>query len=520
MPRDPQEHGQQPPWEGSASGELTDIFASVRPSAAPPSQADLTASTAQPPAESGGFTALFSAMNSPATGASMVAETTFSSEAPTQIFTAQPHAPAQTSTPPAADQTALFTPTNRVVPAAPPAATPPIPPGSGDFTQMFRPIAPPLVAPATPAVPVPATANPVSSAPAASGEFTQFFSAISAREAAVAKPQAAPATPPPVVPAFPSSASAQTPPPAPNAMAAQPGAFTQLFQQVQPPTADVPHVPTPAAPPPSASVLTTPVAPPPVVASAPDTQPGAFTQMFSQLKPPTAPAPISSIASPPSMPPTPVFAQPTPPLPAPPIFGAPAPRGSFTDVFAAQPTSPSASGSNAGFTDIFRPAPSAGDPFPAPGASSTPPAAYGSVPATFAVPPASPPVGAGDFTRLMQSLERPNQAASQIPAPLPMDAAFFNPAPAGAAAESEYTRVLRGAGAAPAGFCAAPQAPVAGSAAAPGLSLAPAAKEDAATGTDKPAKGKPRPLVLLLVVMNVLLLLALVVIGILVLRHK
>lgn len=506
MPRDSQEQGQQAPRKEQSSGELTDMFGSLQPVASGvPTGLPLAPVTAPPDVEGGGFTALFSTGKEVEEGGSSAAE------APTQMFAAQPATPAVRTSEPLADQTVLFTPVTREAPAVLPA---PPPSAAGEFTQIFRPIPPPAVKPAA--------AVPPSTSPAPSGEFTQFFSAVSARQAAgaretiVAKP-AVPTLPP---------ASAPAPTPVPSAAPA--GAFTQMFSQLAPPTPDrmassasagSPLQPfSPAAE--AAEIAAAPAPLPQALEKKPDAPPGAFTQMFSQLTPPvTSPQPISSpVISPPVIP---TGGQPAPPPVPAPMFGAPIPRGSFTEGFQTQSAASASAAPVGGFTELFRSPPSA-PPAAVPPAAPAP-EAYPAMPASFGMPPQPAPAaaGAGDFTRLMQSLEHPKAAApmSEPPAaPFSVDAAFFQGGHANSVGESEYTRVMRGGGAGQGG--SGLSVPSAGSAHSPGLLLAPAAKENDAASQEKLAKAKPKPLVLLLVVMNVLLLLALVVIGIVVLRHK
>lgn len=393
------------------------------------------------------------------------------SEAATQLFTAVP--PLERSTPSvsATEETRIFSavpaPESVTVPKPSNAAPPPPSRMASEFTSVFQPIAPP------PAMPAPPVAAAIESAP---GEFTQFFSAVSVRANAGVPARSAPLSAP-QVPAQAASSVTES----------QAGDFTQLFQQQL------------GARPLNAGVVPTQPMP---TGMQEQSHPGSFTQMFSG----------SSTAAPVSAPQAPLQAPGAPQ----PVFGEAAPRGSFTDVFAANPISQAAPERAKAEKAPFFP----GEPSPL---FTPPPAAKAAhMPSSFgALVPAEPTSmqtpAAGEFTRLMQSLERPASAPSAAAQPLPVDAAFFASSPA-SAGESEYTRVLRGGAAgSPAGAPMA--APAAGSAAAPGLALAPA---PAAEGpqTQAAEKQKQRPLVILLVVMNVLLLIGLLVIGLIVLHRR
>lgn len=523
MPENPS-HPQDGAMDRSGASEFTQMFGNAqRPGTAPPTAGPFAdpVSTA-PPVSDAGFTAIFGTPQpAPAAAASPVPAPD-ASEAPTQVFAALPHPPRPGSGVSASDETRMFS-TAAVTQTAPgaesvfaprpvaaslpfaapvPVATPvpaaaptlPTPPqAASEFTSVFQPIAPP------PMVAVPAAASVT--APA-SGEFTQIFSAVSARASGGAEPLSSapprPQTAPPIaplslqtVPATPQRAptpQAVVPPAPPEPQA---GEFTMLFGRQAPPQA--------------AAGAVAPIAPPAPPKTEAPPQPGSFTQMFSR-PPEGAPA----------FPPTPAPSQPAAqplnaadPFASDAIFGAPAPRGSFTDLFAAVPApQPAAGTASARGNDPFAAQPGPASPLDW-SAKPTPAAPVFHAPAPVA-PQAPAAAAAGDFTRLMQSLERPSAPAPVPASPLPVDAAFFAHTPASSAGESEYTRVMRGGAAAPA--AGLPIAtPAAGSSAAPGLALAPAAAALEKSLTDKAGKDKPKTLVILLVVMNVVLLLALIV---------
>lgn len=441
-----------------------------------------------------------------------------------------------------------------VVPADAPfmpqaAKTPPMPAPpvhSSEFTQVFTPLAPP-------AKPVPPPQSVSASSPAGGGEFTQFFSAISAREeaakpiAGVPAPTASARVSAPMVPALPALqrtvpvpfASGTAPaqphqgivPPTPNS-----DDFTQLFREgahVSPPEVALPQTMAEAPASPASPIRAEP----------------SFTQVFQQIQPPSSAV---------QQPVRPVVGV-TPPAPvAPPnhgqgafreeggwaAFGAPTQgSGSFTDVFAAQPSSaaaasrasvatPATHAGGDGFTALFQTpvqsASGAASPFDSLGGSPAPPpqnAASLPMPGSWPIPPApsqAEPLagGGGDFTKLMQSLGSPAQGQS-LPAtgsPFGAGGSFFA-APAAnnpGGGESEYTRVLRGSSQRDSVAPPAPKASLASNGPAPGMALESPKQPD---GEKKAEPKKSKTLVILLVVMNVLLVLALIVIGIVVLKR-
>ncbi len=554
-----------------ADDEFTRLF-SVEPNAAAPLAAPPSApAVAQPLAfapSDDDFTRIFSTIPSTTPAAAPPSPSSMANEA-TLIFE-------QVHVPPANPQSPTPVPPAPQAIAQPVTAVPPAPlraseqPAS-EFTQIFTSVAPPP--------PLPLEAKPVPAPASSSGEFTQFFSAISAREASSAKPAAQGPAMPPSGPVYPPVVPAPAPPVAQPAESA--GGFTQLFQQAQPPqpapaqqtsapvaqqpAASLSQQPPPAAEPGSFTQMFQQIQPPvqqpapravvspaPAPPSVPAADAGSFTQMFQQIQPPPSAAPlpaaVPSAAAAPAQsaaPQRPAFQQPADAWPA---FGPPAqPQGTFTDVFAARPeprlpqpeprlqqpapaappqwpASQPAAQDGGGFTQLFQTPPAApqahrSSSFGSPVADSSWPQSQ----SPSLSQNAAPPVAGGEFTRLMNSLASPGSASSSALNPgqaspsLPMqhDAFFGTPSAGGGSAErSEFTRVLRGSAQRESSAVAAP--PAAGPAA-PGLAPAPAKKEDA--GDKAPAK-KSKTLVILLVVMNVILVLALILIGILVMRHK
>ena len=479
MPHESNEPQEQPALT-SDSSEFTQLFGKAafpekQDSALPFAPATPLAPAATHNSDSG-FTAIFAPTQADLAAGSVPPRKPNLAEAPTQIFAALPSAEERGRVASAADETSLFSAApapHRVVEekqAPSPSTPPPTSRTASEFTSVFQPMALPTAMPA----PAPAVLDP------APGEFTQFFSAVSMRSnkeeqaGTAARPASSPL---PVVPA----ARAQAAAPAPAA-AAQSGEFTQLFQQ-QP------------ASPPFATPQTPHLKQQMVNEQA---HPGAFTQMFSQL--PVADAsPLPATTSP-----TPAQASGS----SQPIFGTAAPRGTFTDIFSASAVPPAYERTAAAVPETFL-----GEPSPSfPAAPAAKSAAF---PPAFSPPAAAVRPASGEFTQLMQSLERPASPASMPPQAPPVDAAFFAPA-AGSAGESEYTRVLRSGGAG--SSAGVPLAtPTAGSAAKPGLALAP--EPTAADLKDKPDPKKPKLLVIVLVAVNMLVLIALLVIG-LVLLHR
>ncbi len=540
MPGDSNQPDPKVPHDVSSStaGEFTQIFASKTSPQSVTADGERSSSASAEDdfaklfltsAESGGPTS-----NAPQKAASSDA---------TLIFEALPGAGSAPNPVPA--QRAPVTqpqPAASVTPAAPRG----VDPSPSDFTQVFS------------QIPLPSGQMPESKAPAKplaapAGEFTRFFSAIAAREnlatpappsgnlrspsaashrpGAAAEPaddfdrmfrQAPASSAQPTSQAFVQQITASQEPVSPGRYPAAADDSTQIFQ----------HSP-PASFEPSRSASVVPSAPSTGVAS------DSFTQVFQQIAPPQV---RDEALAPPLAPAMPTTPKPPLPLPAPaiatqewPAFGPPpSPSGSFTDVFAAQPSQPppatawpgrpasnTPESQGGGFTELFQARPNASPSQPAASPFANPGGPGGSVagwpavpssPAPHEVPPAS---GGGDFTWLMQSLTPSAQSSSPAP---PRDDAFFAPyslSGGGAYQESEFTRVQqassrREAGVAPASLAAA-------AAVAPGLALAPSTEK--AAEKDGRAK-KSKKLIILLVVMNLLLLLALIVIAVLVMRHK
>ncbi len=530
-----------PQATSGTAGEFTQIFAA---GAAPLSE---PAGGEQPPLVSADdeFAKMFLAPTASVEAPSKPLQGTPDNEA-TLVFEAMPSVSAVPRTLPVEPLPATRPKQAAVaMPAAPRAFDSP----SSEFTQIFSPIAPP-------AVPLPEAKPAAKPVAQSSGEFTQFFSAISARESASnpTSPQSVPQgqsfaagdgqataskpddgfdrmfSHPPSGTAR-SSPQGSEPPPLTSQAPAEAktqssGAsdFTQMFQQQQPASTVPSQRPAPAG-----------------SGAGGD----SFTQIFQQIAPPQTRA---DSATRPQAPVQPVLPQvptrssePTPVRTAEtwPAFGPPPqPSGTFTDVFAAQPstagnswpsapatTAPSSQGG--GFTELFQAMPTspqtqpAASPFTNPGTSSTqgsPSSPWQAAPQSPAPQAAQLAAGGSDFTRLMQSLMPSAQGSAAAP---PQNDAFFTASPnvgTSAYQESEFTRVQRASAQREAGGAApTPSAPAAGVAVAPGLAMAPP-KEKAAE-KEAPAK-KSKTLVILLVAMNILLLLVVIVIAFLVLRHK
>ncbi len=411
----------------------------------------------------------------------------------TQIFQS-PRQPAVETPSPSLSQLKAVPASNLV-----PAEARSISPAEG-FTQVFQQIKPPT-----------SPAPEVHVAASEQAGFTQVFSSIQAA-ARQKEAERLPVAPAPLPPAqvTPVASAKNTPgsTPAFGDKPQEPGAFTQLFQQVSPSAASPPASPAPAQPPVSPA------------------SPGAFTQMFSSparpAEPPTTPAPASRTPASPASP-----AQDNSSGGFTEFFHAPtsaSPLGHGDQPFAS-PKAPSASDSS--FTQVFQalssqgPAnASASNPaFAPPGSASVQGGvSFGrSEPALAPAAPAAPGVsGGGEFTRLMNSLEQPpapaaspmSAGASPENAPLPV----FPAAPQASNA-SEYTRVMRG----PAyGDSASAPGPVVASApVAPGMVLAPAKAEKAPIVSEGSRKSK---MILLLVIFNIVLVLALIVLAVILLR--
>lgn len=405
---------------------------------------------------------------------------------------------------------------------------------SDGFTQLFQTARPAVEA--APAVPLqsPAPAH----SPAAAEGFTQVFQQI--KPTTSAAPDIRTAVPEPVgytqvfsslqsarqgaehTPAAPVSTPPATTPPARDAAAAvkstsqvfgdkpaEPGAFTQLFQQMNPSVA-------------SAASSPAPVLPEPVAASAPaSAPPGAFTQMFAApVRPPAEQRPAQKDAAIPQASASPLGSR----QPAPVAAASDGLTEFFRAPASSAPASPSASPSQpfaaakapvseGSFTQVFQALSSQG---PSSASSLTPPSTpFGNAPEPRLTPPPAAPslTGAGDFTRLMNTLEHPPAAATPAAshpesAPLPV----FSSAPQSSNA-SEFTRVMRGPAyrdSAALGAPAVATAPVA-----PGMVLAPAKAEATPAAAEAPAKSKK---MMILVIFNVVLVLALILLAILLLR--
>ncbi|MGI4980128.1 MAG: hypothetical protein ACRYHB_06985 [Janthinobacterium lividum] len=432
-----------------------------------------------------------------------------------------------------ADATLVFEALPALAPVSPSTQARASQQASSEFTQIFTPIAPPaspaplrqpeITSPSEftqvfSAIPSPAAPQPdVRPVPQpSSGEFTQFFSAVSQREnAATASPQGPSATDVPF--ATPIAAAAL------GAAAPSAGAFTQQFQSA-------------------------PVPPQAVEAPPPAAEAGSFTQIFQQIAPPPT---GTSAGAPPVRPPArqPVEAARPPSASAPewPAFGPPPPAdGTFTDVFAAQrplppvaaaqwpsPAQPSAAPrvQAEALTELFQAVPPAQRPpetspfagyaaASAPGNKGWPPPSSQQAPAWPAAAAASPqPLvpGGSDFTRLMQSLSASPAAGGTT---APANDSFFAPPSASApvfSQESEFTRVQRGSAQRDSSVPATPSTPPAGSrASGPGIAL----EQDKAAPEAAGKPGKSKLLIVLLVVMNSLLLIALIVVAFLFLHKK
>ena len=279
------------------------------------------------------------------------------------------------------------------VPPAPPLDTPPASPPAedpegqepGEFTRMFRAVAPPAPAPDEPAGASPAQV--ASSPPSASPVPPPPSSAPSA-------PDPGPA-PGPLPPAAPEAGSPK--PGGTQAGDAGPGEFTRMFQAVVPPRSPAspppppPASPSPAAFPPSAAPPPPPPASPPasstggVAAGRPGDAgggnpsgeagaqgPGEFTRIFGAQTAPASPAPNP------------------PPLQysRPPAQGGGG-QGESEDAYRARL---GALGST---------------PFPSSAPEERPVASSGPSPLDLPVAPSAPPPP-GEYTRIIQAAERPS----------------------------------------------------------------------------------------------------------------
>lgn len=391
-------------------------------------------------------------------------------------------------------------------------------PVSGEFTQIFRPIAKPTSRPPSldEALPLPTGAGP--------GEFTQFFSSMKpgAESAPIAKPAEPVPAPPPQVAAAPEPPSALR--------SADPDSFTQIFGRplsaggtaapVAPMETSSEHLGRAPAALPFADVTTAqarrneifagredqtaPLAPfPPAV---PDVSPSALTQIF-EMDPP---APVRPQAVPDRMPapvrPSPVAATPGPgeftrlmqELNASPTPNSPSPFHSTA--------APEAAAAPAGPGEFTRLMQGLGASSPGEAGLSPMPAAQ---PVARVPQSAGPLAGPGEFTRVMQSLgSAPAASASSAFRPAaPLDTANV------VAGESEFTRVMRGSSLRDA---SAPSVTPAAAATPAGVPTAQTAtdKAEAATGA------KSKKWLLILLVANLVLLLVLILLAVLFLRHR
>ena len=390
----------------------------------------------------------------------------------------------------------------------------------GEFTQVFRQIAKPTSKPPDlDAAPPPA--------PAAPGEFTQFFSSMDATAAAAD----------PAPPAHPAPQSAPAPAPVPSTQAVDPNSFTQVFVQPpgtggsaapmsafraspeQPGRAPGPlpfanraqERPAPNGREPFAAFeepARTPAASKPVE---PNPAASAVTQIFQMeeldlgrppadlRKPPLPASPVGPASGPGE------FTRLMQELGAQPAHDAASPlRSAAPPAQAAPPVKAAPQGGPGEFTRLMQSLEASPAPEEMP-VSRMPP----SQPLSAAPQPASFQGGPGEFTRLMQSLS----SSPAAPAPRTEPPRMPLQPPAVMAGESEFTRVMKGSSLR-AGSPVLPEAQVA-----PAASSPPAAEKPKDKG-QADAEPKMKKWLFVLLVSNAVLLLVLIVLAVLFLLHR
>ena len=399
----------------------------------PPAQAASEMAPAPlPPSKSpGSFTQMFQALQSADTQSAKAESIPVS---PSRVEHTAPTPAAPVPPKPASDLTSVFTPIS--VGRAP--ASPLVPASSGsaeqklgEFTQLLRTINNPILK--TESEPVSSPAVEMPKASVETGSFTQLFKTA------------------PVQPPAPETAFAPVPeekPPAAPAQTGGPGAFTQMFQTLSPAQMESDKPATPMAAPPSSQQpaavggftqmfqslspkaesapppqSVSPVAFEPPVAP-PKSEPGSFTQMFSQIGGQKTPQEDSLASLKQEVAPQSSFQ-----------FSTSTPSSGANPFGTSTPTPRPAPPAQGGFTQLFQ-ALGTENTVPA----NEPPPLMPSPPA--AANPALP--AAGGFTQLLRTLNSPPPPSSP---PQPAAPAAFTPtpsAPVSSGGPGEFTRIISG----------------------------------------------------------------------------